>query len=45
VVEYKSALSDGGWTELRRVAGTGSVEFVDDADVTGPTRFYRLRIE
>ncbi|HKQ38323.1 MAG TPA: hypothetical protein VJ063_09610 [Verrucomicrobiae bacterium] len=45
VIEYKNALNDATWTELRRVQGTGNLETINDTDVSGPTRFYRLNVQ
>jgi hypothetical protein len=40
-VEYKTALSDGAWTTLKSVPGTGTDATVDDVIDAG-TRFYRV---
>jgi hypothetical protein len=44
VVEYKDALTPGSWTQLRVVNGDGSAQNVS-ADITGNTRFFRVRTE
>jgi len=44
-LEFKNSLTDGTWTELRAVAGDGTVMTLEDLSTTGPRRFYRLRVE
>jgi hypothetical protein len=44
-VEFKDSLSDGSWTSLETVAGTGAVMVVADPSASAPTRFYRVRVD
>jgi hypothetical protein len=41
-VEYKNALSDGTWTTLQTLTGTGAVRTVQDTSAVGRARFYRV---
>ena len=43
VIEWKSALAAGTWTELERRFGIGGLETVTDAAAGGATKFYRVR--
>jgi hypothetical protein len=42
---YKDRLKDPAWTPLGSVPGTGGLLTLSDPAATGPTRFYRVRVE
>jgi hypothetical protein len=45
VVEYKEHLDDVGWLESSRQTGTGAPVAISDPNTSGPSRFYRVRVE
>jgi hypothetical protein len=45
VVQYKDHLEDPVWIELLRQTGDGSPISVLDSNPSGPSRFYRIKVE
>jgi hypothetical protein len=45
IVQYKDHLEDPTWLELFRQTGDGSPLSITDSNPTGPTRFYRVKVE
>jgi hypothetical protein len=45
IVQYKDHLEDPTWLELFRQTGDGSPLSITDSNPTGPTRFYRIKVE
>ena len=43
IIEYRSTLTSGSWTELERRFGAGGLEIVTDKTASGAARFYRVR--
>ncbi len=44
-LEYKNSISDPNWTAVQTVSGTGSIITLTDPGATGPSRFYRVRVQ
>jgi hypothetical protein len=45
IVQYKDHLEDPTWLELFRQTGDGSPLSISDSNPTGPSRFYRVKVE
>jgi hypothetical protein len=45
IVQYKDHLEDSTWLELFRQTGDGSSLSITDSNPTGPSRFYRVKVE
>jgi hypothetical protein len=45
VVEWKGALTNGAWNQLKTNAGTGGLITVQDSPTTAGSRYYRVRMQ
>jgi hypothetical protein len=45
VVEWKGALTNGAWNQLKTNAGTGGLITIQDSPTTVAARFYRVRMQ
>jgi hypothetical protein len=45
VVEWKGALTNGAWNQLKTNAGTGGLITVQDSPTTAASRYYRVRMQ
>ena len=45
ILEYKNLMSDAAWTPIKTNSGNGGMMNLTNTGVTGPSRFYRIRIQ
>ncbi len=45
ILEFKNSLNDAVWQELGSFQGDGKSQILTDTAATGPSRFYRIRVQ